>query len=160
MWIDWYRKYQPAEPEYEFVGEWTNFQNILLNSLYAYFSPLCIENQIIYSIWSPGKWSMFYVLRWHLNEWICPWLSLWRFNITWSPFLFLMGHSVYIKLYLSKIWVFCVVFFVLFVFVLFIMPNVLMLPVYLDCSLLIGHLVLSNLYFLPVFQIHITLLVD
>jgi len=30
----------------------------------------------------------------NLNEWICPWLSRWRFNITRTPSLFLMGRWV------------------------------------------------------------------
>jgi hypothetical protein len=60
--------------------------------------------------------NVLYTLN-NLNEWTCPWLSLRRFNITWSSSVLLMGHwvvyltslfsinlSVYGKTYLSQLW--------------------------------------------------------
>jgi hypothetical protein len=40
---------------------------------------------------SQGKWSMFYFLLKNLNEWIGPWLSPLRFNITWITSVLIMG---------------------------------------------------------------------
>jgi hypothetical protein len=63
---------------------------------YAYF---------VYTHWSPLFHWKSKTVRYHkiegpcfiidnLNEWIHHWLSLWRFNITWAPSLFLMGLGV------------------------------------------------------------------
>ena len=49
--------------------------------LYANYLPFGIKNPILYSITRE-------IHDW--NEWIRPWLSEWKFYITWSPFLFLM----------------------------------------------------------------------
>ena len=43
---------------------------------------------------SQGKRSMFYIVPGHFQLMNTSLTSLWRFNITWVPFLFLMGRCV------------------------------------------------------------------
>ena len=69
---------------------WPIFPKYGTYILYAHSLPFCIENKILYSITRYMVNVLYYHLSWQY-EWISPWLSLWRFNITRSPSLLPMG---------------------------------------------------------------------